>query len=519
MSAAKILWVDDEIDLLKPHILFLQGKGYDVVTSNNGYDAIDLASSQPFDLIILDEMMPGLTGLETLPANQGAAADDAGDQWPRKSEEENIMDKAVGSKIADYLIKPVDPNQVLLSIKKNVHSQQLVTEQTTADYRSEFGLIASSFASARTFADWVRIYKKLVGWEVELTESTDPGVREILSYQKNEANNEFAKFVRANYLSWFSDRDADAPVLSHQLVRSKVFPIVDASAKTTLFLIDNFRLDQWRMIRPVLHGLFDVEQEDFYCSILPTATQYARNAIFRRTDAAGDRQDHARSVAQRQRARGRESARGRFPAPANADRQGKSYKLFSDKIVKTDSGKRLIENFDRVAAADFSVIVYNFLDILSHARTETQIIRDLAEDEAAFRSLTRSWFEHSDLLELMRLVADRGHTVIVTSDHGTIQVDRPVRVQGDRETSSNLRYKTGRNLGFNPKEVFAITKPEQARLPKSNITSTYIFAYNRDFFVYPNDTNRFVRYYNDTFQHGGISMEEMIIPFIVMKPR
>jgi len=343
-------------------------------------------------------------------------------------------------------------------------------------------------------------------------------VREILSYQKNEANNEFAKFVRANYLSWFSDRDADAPVLSHQLVRSKVFPIVDASAKTTLFLIDNFRLDQWRMIRPVLHGLFDVEQEDFYCSILPTATQYARNAIFAgltplaidkimpdlwlNDNEHGGKNQHEEDFLRRQ-----------------MQSQGKSYKLFFDKIVKTDSGKRLIENFDRVAAADFSVIVYNFLDILSHARTETQIIRDLAEDEAAFRSLTRSWFEHSDLLELMRLVADRGHTVIVTSDHGTIQVDRPVRVQGDRETSSNLRYKTGRNLGFNPKEVFAITKPEQAHLPKSNITSTYIFAYNRDFFVYPNDTNRFVRYYNDTFQHGGISMEEMIIPFIVMKPR
>ena len=517
MSAAKILWVDDEIDLLKPHILFLQGKGYDVVTSNNGYDAIDLASSQPFDLIILDEMMPGLTGLETLPRIKELRP-----MTPvimvTKSEEENIMDKAVGSKIADYLIKPVNPNQVLLSIKKNVHSQQLVTEQTTADYRSEFGLIASSFASARTFADWVQIYKKLVGWEVELTESTDPGVREILSYQKNEANNEFAKFVRANYLSWFSDRDADAPVLSHQLVRSKVFPIVDASAKTTLFLIDNFRLDQWRMIRPVLHGLFDVEQEDFYCSILPTATQYARNAIFAgltplaidkimpdlwlNDNEHGGKNQHEEDFLRRQ-----------------MQSQGKSYKLFFDKIVKTDSGKRLIENFDRVAAADFSVIVYNFLDILSHARTETQIIRDLAEDEAAFRSLTRSWLEHSDLLELMRLVADRGHTVIVTSDHGTIQVDRPVRVQGDRETSSNLRYKTGRNLGFNPKEVFAITKPEQAHLPKSNITSTYIFAYNRDFFVYPNDTNRFVRYYNDTFQHGGISMEEMIIPFIVMKPR
>ena len=517
MSGAKILWVDDEIDLLKPHILFLKGKGYDVETCNNGYDAIDLVAARQFDLVILDEMMPGLTGLETLPRIKELRP-----MTPvimvTKSEEENIMDKAVGSKIADYLIKPVNPNQVLLSIKKNVHSQQLVTEQTTADYRSEFGRISSSFADARTFADWVQIYRKLYNWEMELSESTDPGVREILSYQKNEANNEFAKFIKNRYLDWFAKPDDDTPVMSQNLIRKKVFPVVDAAPKTTFFLIDNFRYDQWRVIQPVLHSLFEVEKEDFYCSILPTATQYARNAIFAglmpaaidkimpdlwlNDDEEGGKNQHEEDFLRRQ-----------------IQSQGKGYSLFFDKIVKTDSGKRLIENIDKVHNADFSVIVYNFLDILSHARTETQIIRDLAEDEAAFRSLTRSGFEHSDLLELMRLLAERGHTIIITSDHGTIQVDNPVRVQGDRATSSNLRYKTGRNLGFNQKEVFAITKPELAHLPKSNITSTYIFAYNRDFFVYPNNTNQFVRYYNNTFQHGGISMEEMIVPFLVLKPR
>ena len=250
MSGAKILWVDDEIDLLKPHILFLKGKGYDVETCNNGYDAIDLVAARQFDLVILDEMMPGLTGLETLPRIKELRP-----MTPvimvTKSEEENIMDKAVGSKIADYLIKPVNPNQVLLSIKKNVHSQQLVTEQTTADYRSEFGRISSSFADARTFADWVQIYRKLYNWEMELSESTDPGVREILSYQKNEANNEFAKFIKNRYLDWFAKPDDDTPVMSQNLIRKKVFPVVDAAPKTTFFLIDNFRYDQWRVIQPV----------------------------------------------------------------------------------------------------------------------------------------------------------------------------------------------------------------------------------------------------------------------------
>ena len=428
------------------------------------------------------------------------------------------MDKAVGSKIADYLIKPVNPNQVLLSIKKNVHQQQLVTEQTTADYRSEFGRISSSLQMADTFQDWCALYRKLTAWEVELAESTDQSIKEVLTYQKSEANQEFCKFVRRNYYNWINKRSDDTPVMSHTLMRTNIFPVVDENPKTTLLLIDNFRYDQWRSISSLLRGWYDVAQDDFYCAILPTATQYARNAVFAGLmPLAIDRLMPNKWLNDNEEG-GKNQYEEEF-LKRLMSQNGKNWKFSFDKLVRPEQGRKLVDNIQKVYDAYFSVIVYNFLDILSHARTETDIIRELTEDDAAFRSLTRSWFEHSDLLELMRLVAERGHTVIVTSDHGTIQVDRPVRVQGDRETSSNLRYKTGRNLGFNPKEVFAITKPEQAHLPKSNITSTYIFAYNRDFFVYPNDTNRFVRYYNDTFQHGGISMEEMIIPFIVMKPR
>ncbi len=517
MNGAKILWVDDEIELLKPHILFLKSKGYEVETCNNGYDAIELTQSHLFDLIILDEMMPGMTGLETLPKIKEIRP-----TTPvimvTKSEEENIMDKAIGSKIADYLIKPVNPNQVLLSIKKNVHQQQLVTEQTTADYRAEFGRISTSFSDARTFADWSAIYRKLVNWEIELTDSNDDSIKEILAYQKDEANNEYAKFVRKHYLDWINRKDADTPVMSHTLMRTNIFPEVDRNRKTTLLLIDNFRYDQWRSINSMLHNWFDIATEEFYCSILPTATQYARNAIFAglmplaidklmpnlwlNDNEEGGKNQYEEDFLRRQ-----------------LQTNGKNYRMTFDKLIRPEAGRKLVDNISKIYDADFSVIVYNFLDILSHARTETEIIRELTEDEAAFRSLTRSWFEHSDLFTILKMLSERGHTVIITSDHGTIRVDNPVKIIGDRETSTNLRYKTGRNLNYNAKEMFVISKPQEAQLPQSNITSTYVFAYNRDFFVYPNNSNQFVRYYKNTFQHGGISMEEMMVPYIVLKPK
>ncbi|MEG0162905.1 MAG: PglZ domain-containing protein, partial [Mucinivorans sp.] len=437
-----------------------------------------------------------------------------------KSEEENIMNRAIGSKIADYLIKPVNPSQVLLSIKKNVHREQLVTEQSTSNYRTEFGQISASISGGGDFEQWVQIYRKIVGWDMELSESSDPSVGEILSYQKTEADNEFAKFIKNHYQDWFDEKSEKStrPVMSHNLMRNNVFPQLSKDKKTTFLLIDNFRYDQWLMVRDLITPYYRVDKEDFYCASLPTATQYARNALFAGltplsisklmpTLWLNDSDEGAKNAHEEEFLR-------RLMAQC-----GRSEKLFFEKLIRPESGKRLLENLDKVYNADLSVIVYNFLDILSHARTETEIIRELADDEAAFRSLTRSWFEHSELLELIRRLSTRGNSLIITSDHGTKRVEAPIRVVGDRETSTNLRYKSGRNLSFKAKEVFSIDNPEKIGLPKSNLTSNFIFATGGDFLVYPNNYNHFVRYYQNTFQHGGVSMEEMIVPIISLSAK
>ena len=515
MKKDRILWADDEMDLLRPYILFLEEKGYEVVTATNGKDAVELCQKESFDIIFLDENMPGLSGLEAL-----ALIKDIDPNVPMvmitKSEEENIMNMAIGSKIADYLTKPVNPSQILLTLKKNIHKKEIVSEHTTTTYQSQFGRIGMQINDTLTYEDWVEVYKKLVYWELELAE-TDNGMDEMLRMQKTDANNTFTKFVKKNYVDWF-EHPEKRPLMSPDLFKTKVFPLLDQGEKVFFILVDNFRYDQWKVIRELLNDIYQVIEEELYCSMLPTATQYARNAIFSGLLPLQIQQMYPEFWIEEEDEEGK-NLHEKDLLQTQLDRFRKKYTFSYHKVSDSASCERLIGQLPRLEVNNLNVCVLNFIDMLSHARTESKMMRELANDEEAYRSLTLSWFKHSPTYELFKEIAHRGYKVIVTTDHGTIQVNNAIKVIGDKHTNVNLRYKLGKNLSYNKKEVFEITQPAKIGLPSPNVSSAYIFATNDDFFAYPNNYNHYASYYKNTFQHGGISLEEMLIPIVVMQPK
>jgi CheY-like chemotaxis protein len=517
MQDITILWADDEIDLLKPHILFLSEKGYKVTTVTNGNDAVEAFKNNHFDLVFLDENMPGLTGIETL-AQIKNINNDVPIVMITKNEEEYLMEDAIGSKIGDYLIKPVHPKQILLTIKKLTENKRLVTEKTTMAYQQDFRTLGITLNDNLSHQEWVDVYKKLIYWELELGQLEDAGMHEILTLQKAEANTQFCKFVERNYLDWVKNPDS-APTSSPQLFKKKVFPKLDGKGPLFFILIDNLRYDQFKIINPIISQYFKLEEEDTYYSILPTATQYARNSIFSGLMPLEMEKRYPEMWQNDEDEGGKNLYESDFIADQISRVYRKDIKHSYHKILNIDEGRALNDSVSNLMKNDLNVVVYNFVDMLSHARTDMQMIRELASDDAAYRSLTLSWFEHSPLFDLLKFLAQKQVRVVITTDHGTIRVKKPSKIIGDRNTNTNLRYKQGRNLNFNPKDVFHVRNPHDAMLPRLHVSSSFVFAKEDTYFVYPNNYNHFVNFYNETFQHGGISLEEMIIPIVTYGPK
>ena len=515
MNNIKILWADDEIDLLRPHILFLEGKGYDVTAVNNGRDAIRTCDSSKFDLVFLDENMPGISGLEALLAIKKTHP-----ALPvimiTKSEEEDIMEQAIGQKIADYLIKPVNPHQILMSIKKVLQSTQIISQKTTSNYQMEFMNISSQINDSMDADSWRGVYNHLVFWEMEL-EQTGTTMNDMLQMQKSEANNLFGRFIKKNYENWWKNTE-NRPMMSPDLFKTKVFPLLDEGKKVFFILIDNLRLDHWRVMQKELASLFQFDSDDTFYSILPTATQYSRNAIFSGLMPSQIRKMYPHLWVDEEEDEGK-NLNEEALIQTQLERFRKKYTFSYHKINTNGAGEKLNENLKSLLVNPLNVVVFNFVDMLSHARTEVKLFRELAPDEAAYRSLVLSWFRHSSIAEFFRILAEQDVHIVLATDHGSIRVKDPIKVVGDKNTNVNLRYKVGKNLAYDKKRVLALTQPESCYLPTPNLSSTYIFADGNDFIAYPNNYNHYVSYYKDTFQHGGISLEEMIIPIVSMHPK
>lgn len=512
-----ILWADDEIDLLKPHILFLEERDYHVIPVTSGNEAIDELADKDIDIVFLDENMPGLSGLDTLTQIKN--------RYPSlpvimitKSEEEHIMDEALGSKISDYLIKPVNPKQILLTVKKHTEAKRLTSEKSSISYQQQFREIGMELGGRLDHEDWINLYKKLVYWDLELADNQDENIHDIFRSQKSEANQQFCRWYERKYQDWIKNQDPDKPCLSPMVFRERLFPLLKEERPTFVILIDNFRYDQWKFIQPAIENHMRVDNDSIFFSILPTTTQFARNAMFAGLMPA----EIERKYPQYWVNENQEGHKNQFEdqlLDENLRRNGINIRHSYHKVLNAQYGKRLVDTVSDMMQNRLNIIIYNFIDMLSHASTESGIVRELAGNERSYRSLTLSWLEHSPLIELIKELSERDVNIIITTDHGSTIVERPVRVKGDSSVSVNLRYKQGRLLDYNPKDVFEIRDPYNIALPKLYVTSPYIFAHENDFFAYPNNYNQYVQLYTGTFQHGGISMEEIMIPFITLRKK
>jgi CheY-like chemotaxis protein len=516
----RILWADDEIDLLRPHVLFLEGKGYDVTSVTNGADAVEHVRDARFDVVFLDEQMPGMGGLDAL-AEIKAVSPETPVVMITKSEEEHLMEDAIGGQIADYLIKPVNPKQILLTCKRLLEGGRLREEKTSQTYLSRFGELSMRIGSGLDADEWIEVYQQLVRYGVEL--EADDGARQILEDQYREANREFGRFIEEVYPGWIEDLRAGEkegrPPLSPEVLSTWVLPRLDEGKPVVFMLIDCMRYDQWLEFERLLYPLFNLEK-DWHYSLLPTATPYSRNAIF-----AGllPGEIATRYPHYWQHDTGDEGSLNQHEDKLLMEFLQRKHKggvrLRYDKIVSTEDGQNLAAAASDLAQHDLSALVVNFVDILAHSRSDSSVLKEIAPDERAYRALTRTWFEHSWLYRLFEDLARQDVTLVLTTDHGVVRSLHATKVIGDRETSTSLRYKHGRNLKADDKHAIFVRNPEAYGLPRTGINENYIFAKEDYYFVYPTNYHRYLNQYMDTFQHGGASLEEMILPVVTLRPR
>jgi CheY-like chemotaxis protein len=513
--ATKILWADDEIDQLKSHIIFLEGKGFDVTPVTNGNDAVSLIGKQSFDIVFLDEQMPGLDGLATLEQIQNIQP-----SLPvvmiTKSEEESIMEDAIGNKISDYLIKPVNPNQILLTVKRILDKQRIQNEKAAQSYLKGFNELSSKFSAETDWEEWIDVYKTLTHWDLNL-ESGDEALQQVLQDQFQQANQAFGRFIGQEYKSWLKRDEAKHPTLSPDLLKRKVFPHLENGETVVFFLIDCMRYDQWLLFQKVLNDFYTIET-DFYYSILPTATPYSRNSIYSGLFPL----EIQRRYPQLWETGQDESSLNRHEQvllEKNLGRHGLHNVVKYEKIIQPEDGNRLVNKMANYTQTPLTTIIYNFVDTLVHSRSDSEVLKQLAPDVSAFRSLTEAWFQHSSLFKMLRELSNEDVTVVISTDHGSIRAMRDTKVFGDRDAATNLRYKYGRNLKAQENAAIFIDKPENYQLPVEPPANSFIIAKEDYYFVYPNNYNKFQNRYRDTFQHGGASMEEMILPVATLTPR
>ena len=515
MAQRSILWVDDEIELLTPHLKFLEQKGYTVTPVSNGDDAIKLVRDRPFDMVLLDAMMPGKDGLQTL---QEIRQIDA--KLPvvmiTRNEEEETMDQAIGRRADDYLLKPVNPNQILAAVRRLLEHRKIAETQVARDYVSQYRELDPSRFDRLDHQEWIDTYLRMIDWDMQLDRYRETGLGQTHEDQKRAANFEFSRFVVRNYKSWVQERSG--PELSPDVFRNHVFPTVKAGRKTAFVVIDCMRLDQWLTMEPLLDPYFRIERKHYY-GILPSATPYARNALFaglfpleilRRHPQYWDteRGEHSLNRFERELL---ELQLQRLGAPG--------LKVRYAKVFGGDEVAELQKAVQSKAGIDVFALVFNFIDILAHGRSESSILQEIAPDEAAFRSLALSWFEHSTLFQLLKHMSSAGIEVFVTTDHGAVLGMRPTIATGNRDTSTNVRYKFGENLGHDDKGAFKMHEPEDFMLPKLRSTENYIIAKENFYFVYPTKFRKYEKQFQGSFQHGGISLEELILPVAHLQPR